>query len=86
MAAIIERRLSRPGAQARSAAIDLDVYAGEPMVDPEYLELEKMVLLPHIANATMETRDAMGFLAMQAIAAVVGTRDADGSQANLCVS
>jgi lactate dehydrogenase-like 2-hydroxyacid dehydrogenase len=34
-----------------------------------------VVLLPHIGSATVEARNAMGFLALQGIAAVVGTRD-----------
>ena len=57
------------------AAAGLDVYAEEPAVDPGYLALENVVLLPHIGSATVETRNAMGFLALQGIAAVVGTRE-----------
>jgi lactate dehydrogenase-like 2-hydroxyacid dehydrogenase len=56
------------------AAAGLDVYADEPSVDAGYLALENVVLLPHIGSATVETRNAMGFLALDGIAAVVGTK------------
>lgn len=62
-------------ASGRLAAAGLDVYADEPNIDPGYLALENVVLLPHIGSATVEARNAMGFLALQGIAAVVGTRD-----------
>ena len=38
----------------------LDVYDGEPKLNPGYLELENVVLLPHLGSATVETRIAMG--------------------------
>jgi lactate dehydrogenase-like 2-hydroxyacid dehydrogenase len=53
------------------AAAGLDVFTAEPAVDPGYLELENVVLLPHIGSATVETRDAMGFLALDGIDAVL---------------
>jgi len=49
----------------------LDVYDGEPKVNPGYLSLENVVLLPHLGSATAETRDAMGFLALDGIDAVL---------------
>jgi lactate dehydrogenase-like 2-hydroxyacid dehydrogenase len=52
----------------------LDVYEGEPMVSPGYLGLDNVVLLPHLGSATVETRDAMGFLALDAIDAVMAGR------------
>jgi len=42
-------------------------------VNPGYLELENVVLLPHIGSATVETRDAMGFLALDGIGEVLQT-------------
>jgi lactate dehydrogenase-like 2-hydroxyacid dehydrogenase len=56
------------------ASAGLDVFAEEPVIYPGYLALENVVLLPHIGSATVEARNAMGFLALQGIAAVVGTR------------
>jgi lactate dehydrogenase-like 2-hydroxyacid dehydrogenase len=52
----------------------LDVYNGEPRLNPGYLELENVVLLPHLGSATLETRNAMGFLALDAIDAVLAGR------------
>ena len=52
----------------------LDVYDGEPKVNPGYLGLENVVLLPHLGSATVATRDAMGFLALDGINAVLGGR------------
>ena len=55
----------------RIAAAGLDVYDGEPKVDPGYLALENVVLLPHLGSATTTARDAMGFLALDGIDAVL---------------
>lgn len=57
------------------AAAGLDVFANEPAIHPGYVALENVVLLPHIGSATVEARNAMGFLALDGIAAVVGTKD-----------
>lgn len=56
------------------AAAGLDVYDGEPRVNPGYLGLENVVLLPHLGSATTETRDAMGHLVMDGIDAVLAGR------------
>ncbi len=56
------------------AAAGLDVYNNEPNLDPEYRTLENVVLLPHLGSATRETRDAMGFLALDGIAALLDGR------------
>lgn len=52
----------------------LDVYDGEPHLNPGYLELDNVTLLPHLGSATHETRDAMGFLALDGIDAVLAGR------------
>ena len=52
----------------------LDVFQGEPKLNPGYLGLENVVLLPHLGSATVTTRDAMGFLALDGIAAVLAGR------------
>lgn len=56
------------------AAAGLDVYDGEPVVDPGYLGLENVVLLPHLGSATTETRDAMGHLVLDGIDAILAGR------------
>ena len=43
----------------------LDVYVGEPKVRAELLDLENVVLLPHIGSATYEARQAMWDMAWQ---------------------
>lgn len=46
------------------AAAGLDVYNNEPDIHPGYRELPNTFLMPHIGSATRETRDAMGFRAL----------------------
>ncbi len=50
--------------EGRLRAAGLDVYEGEPNLDPGYLELENAFLMPHIGSATEGTREAMGFRAL----------------------
>jgi glyoxylate reductase len=45
---------------SRIAGAGLDVYHNEPHVDPRFLTLPNVVLLPHMGSATYEGRDAMG--------------------------
>ena len=52
----------------------LDVFTGEPALNPGYLTLENAVLLPHLGSATTETRDAMGHLALDGVDAVLAGR------------
>ncbi len=55
----------------RIAAAGLDVFEGEPQLHPEYLSLKNTFLLPHIGSATIETRTAMGMLALDNVDAVL---------------
>lgn len=48
----------------RIAAAGLDVYNGEPRLDPRYRKLSNTFLLPHLGSATLKTRNAMGFCAL----------------------
>jgi len=56
------------------AAAGLDTYEGEPKLNPGYLSLKNTFLLPHIGAATIETRTAMGMLALDNIDAILGGR------------
>jgi glyoxylate reductase len=53
------------------AGAALDVYEREPEVHPELLALDNVVLAPHIASATVETRTAMADLAVSNVLAVL---------------
>ena len=46
------------------AAAGLDVYTGEPNINPAYRSIKSAFLLPHLGSATTETRNAMGFKAL----------------------
>jgi lactate dehydrogenase-like 2-hydroxyacid dehydrogenase len=46
------------------AAAGLDVFDGEPRIHAGYYGLENAFLLPHMGSATVETRNAMGFKAL----------------------
>jgi glyoxylate reductase len=54
---------------ARLAGAALDVYEKEPLVSPELLALPHVVTLPHMGSATLESREAMGWLAVRNIEA-----------------
>ncbi len=51
-------------ASGKLFAAGLDVFDGEPDIHPGYRELDNVFLLPHLGSATMSTRDAMGFRAL----------------------
>jgi lactate dehydrogenase-like 2-hydroxyacid dehydrogenase len=53
----------------------LDVYNNEPAIDPRYRELDNTFLLPHIGSATRETRDAMGYRALDNLDAIFAGRE-----------
>jgi lactate dehydrogenase-like 2-hydroxyacid dehydrogenase len=47
------------------AGAGLDVFEREPVVSPELLTMENVVLFPHLGSATTETRVAMGMRAIE---------------------
>jgi lactate dehydrogenase-like 2-hydroxyacid dehydrogenase len=59
----------------RIAAAGLDVYEREPAVEPALIELENVVLLPHLGSATVETRTAMGMQAASNLDAFFAGRE-----------
>jgi len=53
IAALKARKILRAG---------LDVFVGEPNIDPAFLALDNVTLLPHVGSASNHTRGAMGQL------------------------
>lgn len=62
-AVVDEAALAAALAEGTIAAAGLDVFEHEPQVHPALLELENVVLVPHLGSATVETRAAMAELA-----------------------
>lgn len=58
------------------AGAALDVFEHEPDVHPGLLELDNVVLIPHLGSATNETRGAMADLAANNVVAVLSDRPA----------
>ena len=58
--------------ERRLAAAALDVFEGEPRLNPALLEVPNVVLTPHIASATTATRLAMADLAADNLIAALG--------------
>jgi len=53
----------------RLGSAALDVFEGEPKLNPRFLELENVLVQPHHASGTIETRKAMGKLVRDNLAA-----------------
>ena len=68
---IDEAALADALAERRIFAAGLDVYENEPEVHPKLLELENLVLAPHIGSASVETREKMAALAAENLATVL---------------
>ena len=66
----------------RLAAAGLDVFEGEPAVNPRLLELRNVVLTPHIASGSLATRRAMVDLAVDNLIAAMGCGPRAGAPPN----
>ena len=58
------------------AGAGLDVYEHEPQLEPGLVELDNVVLIPHLGSATIETRSAMATLAARNTVAVLSGQPA----------
>lgn len=55
------------------AGAGLDVYEGEPNLNPAFLKMEQVVLTPHIASSSEATRHNMAMLAAKNLVAALTT-------------
>lgn len=64
--------------QKQIAAAGLDVFEFEPTISKGLLELENVVVTPHVASATYETRDTMSRIAAQNVIDVFSGKEPQG--------
>jgi lactate dehydrogenase-like 2-hydroxyacid dehydrogenase len=65
IAALREKRILRAG---------LDVFLNEPTIDPAFLTLDNVTLFPHLGSASVATRNKMGALVVDNLAAFAAGR------------
>jgi hypothetical protein len=58
----------------RLGGAGLDVLENEPAVPPELMQMDQVVLMPHVGSATIETRRAMGRLVLDNLASFMAGR------------
>jgi lactate dehydrogenase-like 2-hydroxyacid dehydrogenase len=58
-----EEALATALREKRLAGAGLDVFEGEPQIHPALLEMNNVLLAPHVASATAEARMRMAVLA-----------------------
>ncbi len=66
-----EKALADALEQGQIASTGLDVFEAEPLVEPRLLELENIVVVPHIGSASIKTRTRMCTMAAENTAAVL---------------
>tara|TARA_S200000501_G_scaffold189507_1_gene178340 strand:- start:423 stop:728 length:306 start_codon:yes stop_codon:yes gene_type:complete len=57
------------------AGAGLDVFEGEPELNPGFLDCENAVLLPHLGSASIETRIAMGMRVLENMEAFYNNKE-----------
>ncbi len=76
-----EKALARALKSGEIWGAGLDVFENEPDIEPELKELDNVVIVPHIASATIETRTNMGLIAARNIIQVL-----NGDMPETCVN
>ena len=66
-----EGALARALAGGQIAGAALDVFEREPEVEEALLAVNNVILVPHLASATAEAREAMGMLCVEALRAAL---------------
>jgi len=62
---IHEEDLANALQKGRIGGAALDVFEGEPAINPVLRDCDRLVMLPHLGSATRETRDGMGLRALE---------------------
>lgn len=57
------------------AGAGLDVYEHEPTIEPRLLQMERVILLPHVGSATRGVRERMAFMVADNVAAFAQGRE-----------
>lgn len=69
-----EKALARALKEKRIAGAGLDVFEREPYVEPDLLQLDNVVLTPHLGSAVLEARDKMANVVVDNIEALIAGR------------
>ncbi|MDE2266182.1 MAG: D-glycerate dehydrogenase [Alphaproteobacteria bacterium] len=72
-----EKALVKALKERRIWGAGLDVFENEPALEPGLAELDNVVIVPHIASATVVTRRAMGEIAIGNVIEVLNGRSPD---------
>ncbi|MFH1739559.1 MAG: D-glycerate dehydrogenase [bacterium] len=62
---IDEEALAKALQNGEIAGAGLDVFENEPQIDPELYKMDKVILLPHVGSASIETRARMATMAAE---------------------
>ncbi len=77
-----EKALVRALQQGQIAGAGLDVFEFEPAIETELTVMDSVVILPHIASASIETRTKMGLVAAENLISVL----IDGRKPPNCIN
>ena len=59
--------------EKRIAGAAIDVFEGEPAINPELCDIDNLIITPHVASSTFEARDSVGEQALENIQAFLAT-------------
>ncbi len=59
--------------EKRIAGAAIDVFEGEPAINPELCGIDNLIITPHVASSTFEARDSVGKQALENIQAFLAT-------------